>query len=218
MLFRRFWRKLLAIWFSLRGVAFALGSMRNGLDHLQARLRSMQEEIKADAKELTDTDEGVMYVVMGGALSAWARMEEVLVVIAEILLLGPGTDKVGLIMYSIINFNVWLTIINDLYLQEPRFVSFKPRWNKISERIRKIKDIRDRLAHEPSHMEEGTPGRAYLRPSKFDVRPKIKKYKPLTKMEIMDFTKAVASISSDLVTLAEDMTSALKSSHEKSPE
>jgi hypothetical protein len=196
-------------------------SALKGLENLQARLLSIKEEVKVGAKELTETEKGVMYVVVGQALGAWAQMEEELVVIVEILLLGPGDGKAGVIMYSIINFNVWLTVINDLYTQEPRLASLKPRWNKISARIRKIKDVRDRLAHEPTHLEKGImPGRhatPSLRPSKFDVRPKTRKYAPLISTEIMDFTMAVASISFDLVVLANDMMSALKSSHEKSP-
>ena len=114
-------------------------SILKGLEHVEARIRSMQEKYEASAKELTHTDQGAMYVVMGHALSAWARMEEGLVVLVELFLLSPGSDKAGLIMYSIVNFNVWLTIINDLYAQEPRFEAFKPRWNKISARIRRIK-------------------------------------------------------------------------------
>jgi hypothetical protein len=217
MWLRRSWLRFRFMTSFLRGAADGLISILKGLEHVEARIRSMQEKYEASAKELTHTDQGAMYVVMGHALSAWARMEEGLVVLVELFLLSPGSDKAGLIMYSIVNFNVWLTIINDLYAQEPRFEAFKPRWNKISARIRRIKDIRDRLAHEPTHIEEGVSGGASLRPSRFDVRAKNKKYTPLTIGEIMDFATAVANIASDLTELAQDMMAALKASQEKSP-
>jgi hypothetical protein len=141
-------------------------------------------------------------------------MEEAIVLIVHILL-GAPTPKVGLIMYSIINFNVWLTIVDELFVLEPSMSSFKPRWNKLSARIRPIKDMRDRLAHEAAHVGEAE---AVLRPSEFDVRPKTTKYQPLTIMEISDFSSKTADIGNEIVQLVKDMQSARAALREKSPE
>src|ERR1035437_1619609 len=83
----------------------------------------------------------------GLALSHWATMEELRVGIACLLLRTHEANKVGIILYSIFNFNSWLSIIGELFSQEPRYITLKPRWNKISERLKGLKDTRDRLAH-----------------------------------------------------------------------
>jgi hypothetical protein len=50
-------------------------------------------------------------------------------------------------MYSIINFNVWLSIIDELLLLDTRYSKTKSKWNGISSKLRGLKDTRDRLAH-----------------------------------------------------------------------
>ena len=55
-----------------------------------------------------------LYTRVGQAISFWASMETRLVTIAA-LLLGTSEQKAGLLMYSIMNFNVWLIIIDELF-------------------------------------------------------------------------------------------------------
>jgi hypothetical protein len=74
-----------------------------------------------------------LFANVGLALSQWAGMEDLLVGIASLLLRTHEGAKVGIILYSIVNFGTWLSIIGELFSQEPRYVTLKSRWNKISE-------------------------------------------------------------------------------------
>jgi hypothetical protein len=195
-----------ASWFILKGI-----------QHTQNRLRELEKELTTSAAAISEADERILYTTIGMALTTWARMEEALVLLVEILLRSrPG--KAGLIMYSIINFNVWLTLITDLYELEPRLIAFKPRWNKISERIRRIKDLRDRLAHESAESAATrlTPSETVLRPSDFDVRQKSKSFKPLAVPEITAFSEQVGAITKDVIALNRDMLTTLQASAQKS--
>jgi hypothetical protein len=76
--------------------------------------------------------------------------------------------------------------------------------------LTKEKDIRDRLAHHALSQEgetyKHTKGiQAYLRPAKFDTRNKSKQMKPLTILEIVDFTGRVGDIHSMLILLLQQM-------------
>ena len=68
----------------------------------------------AGAAKISESDERVLFTFIGMSLTSWARMEEVMVVLVR-LLLRTDRARAGLIMYSIINFNVWLTLIDDLF-------------------------------------------------------------------------------------------------------
>lgn len=200
-----------------RGFAGGVLSLAKGVESLRQDLSRLHEEIKSGSKAIAEADKNVMFVNIGQALTAWARMEEVLVMIAHILM-GTKADKVGLVMYSIINFNTWLSIIDELYPLESELMKFKPRWNKLSARIRRIKDVRDRLAHEPAYRGEEDTYPSSLRPSELDVRLKTAKYKPLTGIEINEFSMVVTSITEDLLSLLHDMLDALEPSSRKSLE
>jgi len=215
--FRRFRRAVRNTISFVHGLGIGTATLFKGREGMRAYATSMQERLEATQKEILKSEENVMFVTIGLALTTWARMEEALVRIVQILLSAPG-PKVGLIMYSIINFNAWLTIIDELYALEPRLAAFKPRWNKVARRIRKIKDMRDRLAHESAHKEVGTFSSVHLRPSKLDVRTKTGKFKPLTDTEFGDFTVTTTAITEDLITLAQDMLASLEASREKFPE
>jgi hypothetical protein len=70
--------------------------------------------------EWEDRDKKALFTSVGLALSLWAQMEESLVVIAGMLLRTKFT-KTGAIMYSIINFNVWIGLLmNYSYLNQVR--------------------------------------------------------------------------------------------------
>jgi hypothetical protein len=136
--FRRFRRAVRNTISFVHGLGIGTATLFKGLEGMRAYATSMQERLEATQKEILKSEENVMFVTIGLALTTWARMEEALVRIVQILLSAPG-PKVGLIMYSIINFNAWLTIIDELYALEPRLAAFKPRWNKVARRIRKSK-------------------------------------------------------------------------------
>jgi hypothetical protein len=121
---------------------------------------------------------------VGRALSFWARMEELLVVITSILL-GTQFTKAGIIIYSIVNFHIRLNIINELFLLEPRYGKLESKWNKIAEKLRILTDTRDRLAHHTIYSissEDNASAKVLdtsLRPARLDLRRKSQKYHPL---------------------------------------
>jgi hypothetical protein len=110
---------------------------------LAAELEALDQEATA---KLKSRDEDALFRAVGQALSFWAQMEENLVPIAG-MLLRTEFEMAGLVMYSIINFCVRLTIITDLFSMSNHYSSLKPRWTKIFEKLRKMQDTRDRLAH-----------------------------------------------------------------------
>ncbi len=152
---------------------------------------------------------------VGGALTSWTIMETRLVFIAAILL-KTSPRKTGLIFYSIINFQVWITIISELFSMESDFAAFSPRWEKIAKRLRAEKDHRDRLAH--NLVIKSEPG---LQPSPLDFRSKSQAFKPLTLEEVMTFRERVGVITDDLGALMDKMMprlAASATSREKSPQ
>ena len=152
-------------------------------------------------------DGDALFLSVGLALSTWAQMEESLVVIAGMLLRTKFT-KAGAIMYSIINFNVWLGLIDELFVLEPSQSELKPKWNKISERLRGLKDIRDRLAHHTifSGDKIGATGDTSLRPGRLDTRRKSQKYEPLNFEQISTFTHSISEVLNTISALINAMT------------
>ena len=75
------------------------------------------QSLDYEIKELNSGYESTFCEAIGRALSFWARLEELLVVITSILL-GTQFTKAGIIMYSIVNFHVRLNIINELFALE----------------------------------------------------------------------------------------------------
>jgi hypothetical protein len=165
----------------------------------------------------------VLFTSVGQALSTWASMENVLITIAALLLRTEEATKVGIIMYSIINFNVWISIIGELFLQEPRYIELAPKWNKMASRLRGLKETRDRLAHHTIHSGDRATtifADTSLRPGLFDVRQKIQKYQPLNFDEISKFMLSTIKVHEDLTALLNAMTALLtqETSQQKSPE
>lgn len=58
-------------------------------------------------------EEDELHLYVGRALSRWSLLEEEFVRTASILL-ACDTKKVGTLLYSIINFSVWLNTIDEL--------------------------------------------------------------------------------------------------------
>jgi len=188
-------------------------------EHREERARYKQE-LEASAAEIKQLlqklgDEAV-YQTIGHALTAWAHMEAGLVVIFG-MLLRTESERAGLILYSIINFSSWLSLIDEFFTVDPLYAPLKPRWNKLNERLRELKDTRDRLAHQSADREtEDALGRT-LRPSPMDLRQKSLKYKPMSARDITVFSEKVISLNEDLSNFIEEqMMKVLRSSQEKS--
>jgi hypothetical protein len=137
------------------------------------------------------------YRSVGQAISMWASMEDLLVEIAA-LLLDTSEEKAGLLMYSIINFNVWLNIIDELFSIEPRYQTHKATWTAQSEKLRGMNDTRVRLAHHTAlnHMDDQA-----LRPGRHDTRIKSRKHAPLSEAEITDFITQLLDVDQALFSL-----------------
>jgi hypothetical protein len=197
----------------LRGVLDALIHLRDWAEHQKTRAAELEQK----SKELFEgADDRALYLVVGTALTSWATMEESMVIIFS-MLVRTETEKAGLILYSIINFSVWINIIDELFSIDDLYSPLKPRWSKLVGRLRPLKDDRDRIAHHAvSQKEEGAPtfAETTLRPSGFDIRRKSLKHKPMADHDILAFATKVNTLAKDLLDLASTMTK--QSSLEKS--
>jgi hypothetical protein len=169
---------------------------------------------QAQGEEWKSVHRRALFTNVGLALSQWAGMEDLLVGIACLLLRTHESAKIGIVLYSIVNFNTWLSIIGELFSQEPLYAPLKPRWNKLSERLRALKDTRDRLAHHTIY--DGPRAKTYegdtaLRPGTFDSRTKSQKYQPLDYDQISAFIESVNNVVGDLTALLNSMTEMLQS-------
>jgi hypothetical protein len=109
-------------------------------------VRKELEEFKVDIDRTAAEMTAKMYEVIGRSITDWSRMEGFLVHIAS-WLLDSKSEKVGLVFYSINNFHTWLSIIDELFAMDPNFSPLRSDWIKIAERLRKLNDVRVRLAH-----------------------------------------------------------------------
>jgi hypothetical protein len=112
----------------------------------EEQVRKELEEFKADIDRTAVEITTRMYEAIGRSITDWSRMEGTLVHIAS-WLLDSKTKKVGLVLYSINNFHTWLSIIDELFAIDPNFSPLRSDWIKIAERLRKLNDVRVRLAH-----------------------------------------------------------------------
>jgi hypothetical protein len=197
----------------LQIISTILADLTGGLKAIEARADKTVARIEHVQKLLDSSEQNVLFATVGRALTAWSKMEESMVAMVGLLLRVP-TEKAGLMMYSILNFNSWLGILNDLFALDNTLATFQKRWSKISERARKIKDKRDQLAHHSVVMNpDSFPA---IRPSRFDVRQKTKLQKQLDAHEINEFTEAVIGITVDVQALIDAMDVALGPSLDKS--
>lgn len=158
-------------------------------------------------EKITEESETILFTEVGKALSCWAALEEMLVSLAH-LLLTTSIQKAGVVMYSIINFGAWLGIITELFPHEELYTHLKPKWDKLTGRLRALKDIRDRLAHH-SAFKADVPAAIFnatsIAPSPYDVRAKSLKHRPLTVHEVREFYEGVREIMKDLTALILEM-------------
>jgi len=189
----------------LRGATYALFRPFRALQDLQ---QNAIPELKKLSKFTKENDTNILWLLIGQGLSSWAKMEEALVIIFATLL-NTEAEKAGLVLYSIINFNVWLTLIDELFATDQRFIELRPKWNKLATRLRRIKDDRDRLAHHSVDIEGSekvtTISDVRLRVPSLDRRQKSIKFSPMDTDHILKFSATVNSISQGLVELAAAM-------------
>jgi hypothetical protein len=183
----------------------------------------LKAQLNELAPKLDEQNKWALYTSVGQALSAWAVMEESLVGIAA-LLLRTDLPKAGIMMYSIINFQVWLNVISELFSQDEIYVTLKPKWNKIFESLRPIKDTRDRLAHHTVwHEDKVDPmisSHSLLKPADYDTRQKSQKqkYKPLDYDQIYNFIESVHKVQDECKALINSMAEKARSIAEKARE
>ena len=172
----------------------------------ERRQQVKDEDIDADTKTQASLEEA-LFTEVGKALSSWASLEEVMVCIASFLLTN-SVEKAGIVMYSIINFGTWLSIISEPFPHSETHSHLKPKWDKLTSWLRALKDTRDRLAHH-SAFESHTPAWSFkvksIAPSPYDVRSKSKKHQPLTLIQIREFYAAITDMLRDLVALVNEM-------------
>jgi len=183
-------------------------------DNIFSRLENkplVNTNLSADERYL-DMTRLALFRNVGLALSSWSEIERLLVIITSTML-RTTPEKTGIILYSVINFNIWLNIIEELFTLEPDFAPLKPRWNKMKARLRSSKDMRDRLAHHTVWSETLS---AELRPGPLDLRAKSlkHKYEPLDAEQILSFiettselTKLVVRFRFDMIALRDEGTS-----------
>lgn len=193
-----------------KGMWSMLTAIPRGLEGFQTRLVETQNRLDDHLKQLDKGEQTLLYQTVGNAITSWAKLEEAVVTIFA-LLLRNDSRTAGLILYSIINFNTWLSIIHDLFEMDEALTPFQHRWNKLAERMRKIKDQRDQIAHHALDTKTTA-----LKASRFDVRRKSVLQRPMGAMEAVEFTQAVTAITESVLELADEMIDALRTSTEKS--
>jgi hypothetical protein len=133
---------------------------------------------------------------IGEAISLWASMEGILVQIAA-RLLGTTDRKAGLVLYSI-SFFAWLQIIEELFILEPKYSGDKAAWGVAANKLRRLNDIRTRLAHH-TIWDYPDDDDIFLRPAQFDARSKSKKQQPLSLGDIRKFIDDLFDVQDDII-------------------
>ncbi len=151
----------------------------------------------------TFKDTQALYMAIGHGISEWSKVEERLIRIAA-KLLKTNVSKAGLVMYSIINFYVWLAIIDDLFDLDGTFFKAFDQWRQVLSDLKKENDVRVRLAHNTIHIDvlpllkRSGPITTTLKPSRLDRRSKTTKHAPLTAKEIWDFADRLKNLCKQL--------------------
>jgi hypothetical protein len=112
----------------------------------EEQIRKELEEFKVNVGRTAEEMTAKTYEAIGRSITTWSQMEGFLVNIVS-WLLDSKTKKVGLVLYSINNFHTWLSIIDELFATDPNFSPLRSDWTKIAGRLRKLNDVRVRLAH-----------------------------------------------------------------------
>jgi hypothetical protein len=194
----------------LQGMWVVISRLPQGVRGLQSAAEELERRAHEGLESTKIEEEDLLFQMVGQALTTWAHMEETLVLTLALLLRMNG-KRAGVLLYSIVNFNTWLSIIHDQFELDPDLNSFQKRWNKISERIKKVKDRRDKIAHHAVGIKAPA-----LTPSELDVRPKSLLQQPMNVRDALELSKAVNAITKDIGALVSDMHAALRALNEKS--
>ncbi len=167
------------------------------------RRRFRKDEVKPLSEGLREQAR-TFYQTVGIGITTWSEIEGRLVQLVAKLLRTSET-KAGLVMYSIINFNVWIDIIEELFELDGYSQSLA-EWKKIAGRLRNENSTRARLAHHSIDQDiteiERTGGvQAYLLPGRLDVRKKWKTLEPLDAVGILKFCERVHQLDQKLIIL-----------------
>lgn len=183
----------------------------DGLRGGPERLEELRTATRTAARAATENAKIGLLSRVGYAISAWAKMEESLVVIA-MHLLRTHPEKAGVVMYSIINPHTWGIIINDLFFVDSKLKKYQRKFNQIFERVRPLIDQRNQIAH---HSIRGSDAAPQIKSSVFDARTKTKKLPPLDIGEIKKFSDKILNIANEFNNLASAMYAELHPSSEK---
>lgn len=134
--------------------------------------------------KVADSDKEEIFTEIGYALSLWTFVESYLVAILS-LLLAADPERVGIVMYYNMNVSSWFSLISDLLSLSPEMRRLKDRWNSEISELRRLKDLRDRLAHQPVWVDSPD---LVVRAALLDLRMKSAKQKPLTIRELQNFS------------------------------
>lgn len=170
------------------------------LDLLVSQVDVAFEKLRG-AQEATEKE---FFELVGRAISLWDAVESMLIAVAG-LLLRSSLKKVGVTLYSIQNFHIWLNIIDELFSIDAHLGEFRSRWSDISDSLRSLNDTRVRLAHHTFFHEQQDPNNPTLRPGQFDTRRKSTKYQPLEMIQIVEFMEALLKTMEPLRTLMNQM-------------
>lgn len=197
-----FFSNITRLWLEkLKSVGFIYGLMRQSPEQLTFLAADMIAKHAEDDKWI------LLNYATGHAITGWALMEDRLILLAS-LLLRTTPEKTGLVFFSIINFQAWITIITELFELEDEFRPFQRRWNKLFERLRAEKDFRDRLAHHyimSENVSDNPLGIPIKIASRIDMRIKSRKAAPMTANQVLDFRTRIDAISDDIQVLTDEM-------------
>jgi hypothetical protein len=172
-----------------------------------------EEEIK-EFEKLRKQIEHDFYYFIGRSITSWSITEGHLVYVAA-MLLDTTQKKAGLVLYSIINFYTWLSIIDELFAMDPKYQPLRPDWIAIDKQLKKLNDVRVRLAHHTVRSGKGVEALlsdgnemeafASLKPSRHDHRSKSLKLPSLRIEELGDFINGLSEVTDAILKLMDRM-------------
>jgi hypothetical protein len=138
---------------------------------------------------------------VGYVITIWSYIESAIVSIVA-RLLDADHNKVGVLMYHNMSFGGWIAIVTDLLATETALETQKRSWNSLVSELRRIKDLRDRVAHHPVTIE------GEISPAHFDLRAKSIKQKVLGVQELDAVLADAETLCYKLAKLALEITQA----------
>jgi len=147
-------------------------------------------------KILMSAMRGYTYEAVGRGITQWANTESLLIIIGATLL-ETSFEKSGVVFYSIINFNVWLSIISELMPKTDEFEKAKEKWGVLSEKLRRLNNTRVLIAHHPVDTDDPV-----VKPHDLNTTIKAIKSKPLAPEDILAWVEEVIKASNELISFS----------------